>query len=581
MKKKLLQILMLAIMLLINFYAKTQNRVINSEFTSLRKGDTNQSNGKVINILYNALEQRMYVEDLPKNVGEGGSITITLKNFNPFLYNISIKEKQNTYLSEQKIIENNNIISFTQLNFEIKDLYYNSGNITTTSSQYKDNSITIKKTETLNRINEINIKRSELKDLNDLHESANKAYITSQNAADSARNLTLLNEVKAKIKILNKGIDSTLLENQNTQNEIDNLVKQSNFENDKILRYNEKVIEFATGLNKINKISSFYRSLINQIYVDGIDKDALVALKTRLLFDYFPAIKTDSVGISRYFNELVQASQESYGRLNDFFNQAASSITNDPVKKQITDNYNDIKSLYKTINFENLSKFIDYVERIYLSINKFNYTIGYNTFIISDDADRIQFTIEATPVNNLPVAVPVKPLRCDFAIPITGGVKIDLSTGLFANFGLFDKSYRYEEVSAGKFRVVENDTKNIFVPTLGVLLHLYKRNGLQSHRPNFCLGIGTSDAQRFRYYTGFSWIVGRQQRFVFSGGIVGGQVNYADPSVLGKELTLSQDNLTKPIPLRNPAPFRVGAFIGFTFNLTGNNASFLQKLNGN
>jgi len=135
MKKKLLPILMLAIMLLINFYAKTQNRVINSEFTSLRKGDTNQSNGKVINILYNALEQRMYVEDLPKNVGEGGSITITLKNFNPFLYNISIKEKQNTYLSEQKIIENNNIISFAQLNFEIKDLYYNSGNITTTSSQ--------------------------------------------------------------------------------------------------------------------------------------------------------------------------------------------------------------------------------------------------------------------------------------------------------------------------------------------------------------------------------------------------------------------------------------------------------------
>ena len=104
MKKKLLQILMLAIMLLINFYAKTQNRVINSEFTSLRKGDTNQSNGKVINILYNALEQRMYVEDLPKNVGEGGSITITLKNFNPFLYNISIKEKQNTYLSEQNKI---------------------------------------------------------------------------------------------------------------------------------------------------------------------------------------------------------------------------------------------------------------------------------------------------------------------------------------------------------------------------------------------------------------------------------------------------------------------------------------------
>ena len=100
------------------------------------------------------------------------------------------------------------------------------------------------------------------------------------------------------------------------------------------------------------------------------------------------------------------------------------------------------------------------MERIYLSINKFNYTIGYNTFIISDDADRIQFTIEATPVNNLPVAVPVKPLRCDFAIPITGGVKIDLSTGLFANFGLFDKSYRYEEVSGGKFREIESTRLN-------------------------------------------------------------------------------------------------------------------------
>ena len=583
MKKELGTILILTAVFFVSFYAKAQIRIIDSELTSLAKGDTNRSNGKIINIWYDALKQKLYVNDLPKYVGEGGSVTIMLKNFNPFLYNISIRERQNTYLSEQKIIENNNIISFSQLNFEIKDLYYNSAMITTTSSVYSDTTINAKKNQILTGTNEINIKKNELKELNDLLESATKAYlraIDANNKADSTNFSEEANELVRKIKVANQSIDSKLLHNLNLQNEIDNLVQRSSDANDKILRYNEKIIEFATGLTKINKISSFYRSLINQIYVDGIDKDVIVELKTKLLFDYFPNIKTDSVGISRYFNDLVQTSQESYGRLNDYFNQAASSITDNVLKKQLTDNYNEIKSLYKTINFENLSKFIDYVERIYLSINKFNYTIGYNTFIISDDADRIQFTIEATPVNNLPVAVPVKPIKFDFAIPILGGAKIDLSTGLFTNFGLFDKSYRYEEISAGKFRVVENDQKNIFIPNLGVLLHLYRRNAMRSHRPNFCLGIGTSDAQRFRYYTGMSWIVGRQQRLVFSGGIVGGQVNYADPSVLDKELTLSQDNLTKPIPLRNPAPFRVGAFIGFTFNLTGNNASFLQKLSG-
>jgi hypothetical protein len=274
---------------------------------------------------------------------------------------------------------------------------------------------------------------------------------------------------------------------------------------------------------------------------------------------------------------MLQQTQDDYTNLSKFYNEAVAKIK-DADRQSLVTNFADVRGVFRQTRFEDYNKFIDYVSKIYSSINDVNFTVVHQCNDVGEDADKVYFAIQLTPLSGLDRSIPVKNVKMSFSLMVRGGVKMDLSPGILFNAGLFDRTYRYIDAGGGKYKVDENKQENTFTPTVGVMLHLYRRNSIKSHRPNFCFGIGTADAQRLRYYTGASWIIGRKQRFNFCAGFVGGQVNRADQSVFDQTLTLTQDQLTKPIQLQTPAPFRVGGFIGFTFNLTGNNATLFQKL---
>ncbi|MGB8190898.1 MAG: hypothetical protein WCF67_03210 [Chitinophagaceae bacterium] len=527
----------------------------------------NAGNTKTITVKFNSTNKSFSLLSPPKYVGEGGSIDIVVEDFNPFLFNLTITEKQGIYQSNQTLSDPKTFgpVTFSRSTYDIKDLIINFGKLHLPSSTFSSSTLTDFETEIFKKDAEIRQKNLDIV-------SKYNQLSTAKNNEDSVKIFEGLNELKTKIGTLTS-------ERQRISDSFDREIKKQKNESDLLLRYTQKVESLLFSFQRINKISSFYRTLVNTSSVDGLAYKFINDRKQNNLASYFPDIDlTKEINISVFFNQILDELQKNYFNLSKYYNEVLESIGNPSNKAALSQNYNELENVYTKINFENYARFIDLIDKIYLSINPDLFTIRYTTRIIDDDADLIYFELNATPVAN-EQGIPLQPVKVNFSIPIKGGAKIDIASGFSFNFGLYDRKYRYEKQTNGSYRVIKNDNKSLFEPGIVLMAHLYRRNTLSNHRPGLCVGIGVSGA--VRYYLGLGWIIGRKQRMNFCAGIVGGQVDYADESVVGKDLFIDEEEITKPIPLQKPAPFRIGGFLGITFNLTGGNLSFSEKATKN
>jgi hypothetical protein len=526
----------------------------------------NSGNIKKVEVEFNSIKKIFELKDPPKYVGEGGSIEIIIRDFNPFLFNLSISERQGIYQNNQTLNDPKTFgaISFSRSTYDIKDLIINIGKVNIPSSTFVNPSV--------NRI------RARIIAI-DAETNSKVANLTTQSInLRSAGNTTDSTTASNAIATLKNDLNNLYAEKFAKEAELDIEVKNSNSESDKLLWYSQKIENLLFSFQKVNKISSFYRTLVNTFNVDGLSYDFIFKRKENNLKAYFPEISlVDETNVSVFFNDLLDGMQRDYSNLSRYYNEVVNSITNADNKRSLQQNFQQIENIYSKISFENYAKLIDFIDKIYLSINSDLFTVRYSTKIIDDDADLIFFEISATPVAT-EQGIPLQPAKMVFSMPIKGGAKIDLSSGLSFNFGLRNRQYRYEKQSNGNYRVTESRNNSLFQPSVVLMAHLYRRNSLESFRIGPSVGIGISD--ELRYYLGVSFIIGRKQRMNFCLGAVGGTVDYADESVLNKDLTLSDEELAKPIQLQKPSPFRVGGFFAVTFNLTGNNSIFSQKTTG-
>ena len=544
-------------------------------YSSNPKDKDTAGNGKSIIIEFNSVNKSFELKSQPKYVGEGGSIDIVIKDFNPFLYNVSIVERQGVYQNNEKLSEKTTpSLSYSQLNFNIKDLSINTGSVKLARKEFtsKDlenlgKEISAITTQIFNKTMEIGAKLS--------------AFEQNINSRQTGKTFSPEDSSKAEADIImaRRGLDSLKEIKQYKEKQLDWVGRKTLDITDKLILYNNRVESFVRHLKSLNNISAYYRTLMNTVTVDGLDFRFANQRKMENFRAYFPEWdSTKKINISVYLNTLLQNLQDNFIVVSSYYNDISFQYLDDTTKESLKQNFQKIEAIYGGINFENYSRLVDFIDKLYLAINENMFTVSYSTKIIDDDADLIFFEITATPVASIDNGVPLQPSKFNFSIPIKGGAKIDIASGIVFNLGLKDKSYRYEKQTNGNYKVVENNNHSLFNPTVVLMAHLYRRNAIKNHRPNLCFGIGTSDAERLRYYLGMSWIIGRKQRLNLCGGIVGGQVNYADETVLNKELVLSEEELTKPIPFAKPAPFRIGGFFGITFNLTGSNSAFAQKL---
>jgi hypothetical protein len=197
--------------------------------------------------------------------------------------------------------------------------------------------------------------------------------------------------------------------------------------------------------------------------------------------------------------------------------------------------------------------------------NVSNYTYYVSPQTIDKDLTVISVTVE--PKEN----VPCSPLAKSFELRVRakGGIKIDFSTGLFANLGgnnFQDQTYRYDSVSGqpDKSVITKNKSKNTIFPSVGALMHIYKRNGKDTHLSG-TFGISTKDLEKINYHLGGSLIFGYSQRFILSTGITLTKATLiSDAYEVGQVVNKPSEGATVPTDTFN----RLGYFVAFSYNLT-------------
>lgn len=144
---------------------------------------------------------------------------------------------------------------------------------------------------------------------------------------------------------------------------------------------------------------------------------------------------------------------------------------------------------------------------------------------------------------------------------VTGGVKIDVSAGMFitslldAEFSTIDST-----TDPSKKTIIENDN-GVYDFGFGTMVNLKYRN-YGNIAPMLSFGIMLTANQKFQILSGLGIAIGKDERIIIHGGIAMGRVSRLNN-------TLSLDT---PIELgTNEIPtnqkFEIGHFIGITYNL--------------
>lgn len=228
------------------------------------------------------------------------------------------------------------------------------------------------------------------------------------------------------------------------------------------------------------------------------------------------------------------------------------------------ENLANIKAAYdKVVEYEQGQMPQLLVQRLE-SFDKSNFTVSSS--ITANEADQITFRVGIKPKNWLPC----KAVTSNFTFPlaVSGGLKVDFSTGLFLNFGNSNfRGLSYYIDSSATIRQIKNSGKAL-IPSLGALAHLYLRSGEKVDAGLTAGASVTTDLKASNFHLGASLLLNTGNtllnRMALSAGATWHYVEelipgYHEGIVLDKSLTLDQLKQGK---------YRQGWFLALTYNLT-------------
>jgi hypothetical protein len=249
------------------------------------------------------------------------------------------------------------------------------------------------------------------------------------------------------------------------------------------------------------------------------------------------------------------------------------SLTDHADTDMLTANENEIAATYKAVDPATISKNMDTFAAsgfkdfftIYDFFTEVNFIYYVPAKVVTNDA--VTVSVDITPKDNLTC----NPIARSYEVDIRtkGGLKLDFSSGFFGNFGghdFFNQSYRKDSIAGNtsSYVIRKNTNKNIIMPSVGALMHIYFRNGTD-FQPAFCFGLSTNDLSKVNYHFGGSLIFGTSQRFIINGGIT-----IAKATLLSDQYTVDEviPKTTFPSTIPTDTYTRFGYFIGVTYNLS-------------
>lgn len=156
---------------------------------------------------------------------------------------------------------------------------------------------------------------------------------------------------------------------------------------------------------------------------------------------------------------------------------------------------------------------------------------------------------------------------------VTGGVKVDFSTGGVVNIGrtkFFDQTYRKDPyykkdgtLSSDSITIVRNRNNNVVIPSIGAFMNIYSR-AMTNLNLGGIFGASVGTDQRLYWHLGGSVIIGKSDRWILSGG-----VSMAKADVLNGKYTEGQILPAKEFPaeISIEKATRLGGFFSLTWNL--------------
>lgn len=577
----------------------------------------------------------------PYEVDQNGYIRFEVNNINLFRYSVTLTELQNNVINSSKLSEGNTQVSIDPMIFNLTDVNLNIQIIPVAPNDFtkalsaigEEKSEMMKKIERkekeiqkeeaqysvakkrIDRVNEIDLQLETNKSNLNYLTSIGEDNLSKEQKAEKAdlekqkRNLDL---EKSSIDLINKIVDDKAYIKTYEETKKDVLEKELYALRDSLAeieqRYNKKVLDDKTShsifesfnsalgvykesLNKLNAITDMYQRLVSVLYSDQ-PVENIKNEKNRIVKDFIKEGEITGDNILKEAYQRLRDVDVKYYALSEVYSKVSAIDDEEIISSDSEDESTDIseiKDKSKEI-FDKISAFHGQIKtttfhtffmqliKVYDAINESNFTLTYQTLILTDNADLINYNLKAEPHTNLPYSLETRPINFNYDVKIKGGVKIDVSTGVFWNIGLDDNSYRFESVTAESSRVIKEDNENLFIPSFGVLFNIYRRSN-KNVKLGGNLGISTN-TEKLNYYLGGSVLIGKSERLNINLGFAGAQVKTVSDLYNTEEvIPVPIKDLPNEVPLRNPSPFKIGFYFGVSFNLLGTkNNETLSKI---
>ena len=274
--------------------------------------------------------------------------------------------------------------------------------------------------------------------------------------------------------------------------------------------------------------------------------------------------KAATIATKKKFEDSVAKQEEKVARYDSEISAYKEDYSNS--KKGDEDQVTNAKALVDEINkFKEDGKLYTLTDDI-RKVNEANYSYYSETVKLKKDETKYTFTVTA---DGQMVCNKKNESKFEVKLRTVGGIKLDFSTGIFANFGkseFLGKDYFFKPVNDTMSQISAlHDSRKVLLG-IGGLMHIYFRSPSNIKAG---LSIGASTTTGFdvvNFHVGPTLILGDQERFCLTAGLTLKESkilsdDYKEGILYKKSLLPANIELVKKFPT-------TGFFFSLTYNLS-------------
>lgn len=368
-------------------------------------------------------------------------------------------------------------------------------------------------------------------------------------------------------------------ENLKSFREISELIKNNNLAISESLKsYNELNSAFLADYERFISATNYTTKILNEVAELNLIS-SIPNLKVETVKEYYDQIIFFRKKIETNNDEIKSYKSKYYKLQDSYFKLVYTStleevFTQSGVEKmmQYPKYINEqVSQLTKQLDSYDIDKLISNaisISRLLCDENTFT----VNSAPIQPVGDLLVFKIDIKKRPNSTQGAIYREVDFIYSQPVFGGVRFDLSLGLAGSIFFDTPSYTLSKTST----IVKTDSKNLVAPAVVGLFTMSKRKTRYlSFGGSVGMGINTDNGkiELSNFYAGGTALVGRNERFLITGGVSLKNVREVRPQFLDSVVDPSTD-----LSSYMTNKYQIGPFLSATYNLTKSSLNTIKSL---